>query len=136
MADYIQFVLPNKPPQCSGRGVRFEMLTPTERDQALVSAATLAGDDKTKLNLLRQREGVRRMLRAVTRTKGLTDDEMLKLPESDWMKLDHQKLEEEYDRLFTTKDDEILAWFYREYHEPSQKDVEAIAGKAHTVSVG
>ena len=138
MADYIQFALPNTPPQCSGRGVRFELLSPTERDHALVSAATLAGDDKAKLNILRQREGVRRMLRAVTKSKGLTDANLLSLPDGDWIALSHQKLVEDgvYDGFFTAQDDEILAWFYREYHEPSEKDVRAIAGKVQMVSTG
>ena len=138
MTDYLQLVLPNTLPQCSGRAVRFELLSPTERDQALVAAATLAGDDKAKLNILRQREGVRRMLRAVTKTKGLTDEAVLALPESDWIALSHQKLVEDgvYDGFFTAKDDEILAWAYREYHEPTEKDVKAIAGKVRTVSVG
>ena len=85
MADYVQFTLPNKLPQNSGRGVRFALLTPTERDQSLLSAATLAGADKAKLQILRQREGVMRMLRAVTKKKGLSDSDVLKLPESEWM---------------------------------------------------
>ena len=66
MAELIQFCLPNKAPQTSGRGVRFALLNPVERNQALLSAATLAGEDKAKLNLLRQFEGVKRMVRAVT----------------------------------------------------------------------
>jgi hypothetical protein len=65
MSEFIEFRLPNKAPQHSGRGVRFELLSPTERDAALVSAAMLAGEDKIKLALLRQREGVKRMLRAL-----------------------------------------------------------------------
>jgi hypothetical protein len=134
MAEYIQFALPNRPPQHSGRGVRFVLLSPADRDQALVSAALLSGDDKTKLAIFRQREGVRRMLRAVTKKTGVTDEELLD-PGTEWISVSHQKLEEDYDKLFTTRDDEILSWIYREYHEPNQKDVDAIAKKVRTVCV-
>ncbi len=133
MAEFIEFCLPNRAPQHTGRGVRFELLSPTERDAALVSAAMLAGEDKIKLALLRQREGVKRMLRAVTKKKGLAEADLLD-PKTEWMPVTHALLESDYDKLFTTRDDEVLAWFYREYHEPSAKDVEAIAKKARTVS--
>ena len=136
MADYIQFCLPHKAPQTSGRGVRIQLLSPTERNQALLSAAMLAGEDKAKLALLRQLEGVKRMLRMVTKKPGHTDEALLTLPENEWMTVTHQGLESDYAELFTAKDDEILAWFYREYHEPSQKEVDAIAGKVRTVSTG
>ncbi len=135
MSELIELCLPNKAPQHSGRGVRFELLSPTDRDAAIVSAALLAGDDKIKLTLLRQREGVKRMLRAVTKKKGLSQEELLD-PKTEWMPVDHALLETDYDKLFTCRDDEVLAWFYREYHEPSAKDVEAIAKKARPVSSG
>jgi hypothetical protein len=105
-----------------------------ERNHVLLSAATLAGDDKAKLTLLRQLEGVKRMLRAVTKKKGLTDEDLVTLPESEWMPVTQQSLESDYATLFTAKDDEILSYFYRDYHEPSQKEVNDIAGKVRTVS--
>jgi hypothetical protein len=135
MSEYVEFCLPSRTPQHSGRGVRFALLSPTERDAALVSAAMLAGDDKIKLALLRQREGVKRMLRAVTKRTGLSEADLLD-PKTEWMPVTHALLESDYDKLFTCRDDEVLAWFYREYHEPSAKDVEAIAKKARTVSSG
>jgi hypothetical protein len=54
LSEFIEFCLPSKAPQHSGRGVRFELLSPTERDAALVSAAMISGDDKIKLALLRR----------------------------------------------------------------------------------
>ena len=135
MAEYIEFCLPHRVPQHSGRGVRFELLSPTERDAALMSAAMLAGEDRAKLALLRQREGVKRMVRAVTKKTGLKDEDLLD-PKTEWMPVTHALLESDYDKFFTCRDDEILAWFYREYHEPSAKDVEAIAKKVRTVSSG
>ncbi|HEY3821829.1 MAG TPA: hypothetical protein VGL81_31905 [Polyangiaceae bacterium] len=135
MAEMIELCLPSKAPQHSGRGVRFELLSPTDRDAALLSAAMIAGDDKIKLALLRQREGVKRMLRAVTKRNGLTEADLLD-PKTEWMPVTHALLESDYDKLFTCRDDEVLAWFYREYHEPSAKDVEAIAKKVRTVSSG
>jgi hypothetical protein len=135
MSDLIELCLPNKAPQHSGRGVRFELLSPTERDAAIVSAALLAGEDKIKLALLRQREGVKRMLRAVTKKAGLTAPDLLD-PKTEWMPVTHALLESDYDKLFTCRDDEVLAWFYREYHEPSAKEVEAIAKKVRAVSSG
>jgi hypothetical protein len=133
--DLIELCLPSKAPQHSGRGVRFELLSPTERDAALVSAAMLAGGDKIKLTLLRQREGTKRMLRAVTKKKGLSQEDLLD-PKTEWMSVDHALLESDYDKLFTCRDDEVLAWFYRQYHEPSSEEVEAIAKKARPVSSG
>jgi hypothetical protein len=135
VADLIEFCLPDRAPRHSGRGVRFELLSPTERDAAIASAALLAGEDKIKLALLRQREGVKRMLRAVTKKKGLSEADLLD-PKTEWMPVTHALLESDYDKLFTCRDDEVLAWFYREYHEPSAKEVEAIAKKARAVSSG
>jgi hypothetical protein len=135
MSEFIEFCLPNKTPQHSGRGVRFEMLSPTDRDAALVSAAMLAGGDKIKLTLFRQREGVKRMLRSVTKRKGLSPEALVD-PETEWMPVDHALLESDYDKLFTCRDDEVLAWFYRQYHEPSAEEVEAIAKKVRPVSSG
>jgi succinate dehydrogenase flavin-adding protein (antitoxin of CptAB toxin-antitoxin module) len=135
LSEFIELCLPNKAPQHSGRGVRFELLSPTDRDAALISAAMIAGDDKIKLAVLRQREGVKRMLRAITKKKGLTEADLLD-PKTEWMPVSHALLESDYDKLFTCRDDEVLAWFYREYHEPSAKDVEAIAKKARTASSG
>jgi hypothetical protein len=132
VSDFIELCLPNKAPQHSGRGVRFELLSPTERDAAIVSAAMLAGEDKIKLALLRQREGVKRMVRAVTKRTGLTEADLLNT-KTEWMPVSHALLESDYDKLFTCRDDEVLAWFYREYHEPSPKEVEAIAKKARAV---
>jgi hypothetical protein len=136
MAEYLQFVLPKSLPKHSGRGVRFEILDPTARDQMLLAAATLAGDDDKKLAIIRQREGVRRMLRAVTRDGNLTEEQILALPETAWTKVDAQMLalDDTYKKLFTTKDDELLCWLYRDYHEITKSDVEAIAGKVRTVS--
>ncbi len=136
MAEYLQFALPKSLPKHAGRGVRFEILDPTTRDQMLLAVATLAGEDDKKLAILRQREGVRRMLRAVTRDGNLTEEQILALPESAWTKVDAQGLadDEAYRKLFTTKDDELLCWLYRDYHEITKSDVDAIAGKVRTVS--
>ena len=90
--------------------MRFELLSPTDRDAALISAAMLAGDDKIKLALLRQREGVKRMLRAVSKKKELTEADLLD-PKTEWMPTSPALLESDYDKLFTCRDDEVLAWF-------------------------
>jgi hypothetical protein len=138
MSEYLQVALPNSAPRHSGRGIRFEIIPPDERDQMLHSVAVLAGSDANKLSILRQREGVKRMLRAVTRDGHLTEEQVFALPESGWMKVDEQVLadDEAYKKLFTTRDDELLCWLYRDYHEISKADVDAIAGKVRTVSVG
>lgn len=138
MTELLQLALPNRPPRHSGRGIRFAIIPPDERDQMLHTVALLAGKDERKLAILRQREGVKRMLRAVTRDGGLTEEQVFGLPESGWLKLDEQVLadDEQYRALFTTKDDELLCWLYRDYHEISREDVDAIAGKVRTVSVG
>jgi hypothetical protein len=137
MTDILQVALPKRPPVHSGRGVRFELLTPDERDRMLVSVATLCGTDDKKMGILRQREGVKCMLRQVTRERDLTEEQIFALPADAWIKVDQQMLADdaEYKKLFTAKDDELLCFLYRDHHEITKAEVDQIAGKVRTVSV-
>lgn len=124
-------------PPTSGRGVRYKLLSPTERDEVLLRAATISdgGNDKNRLALSSTKEGVKSMLVAVTKESSLKD---LKNGCS-WEKLNLEKLglpgTFEYDKLFTAKDDEILCGIYQRNHGASATEVDMIAGKAQMVSM-
>lgn len=123
---------------CTGRGVRFKHLTPSERDTMSRKAATLAGKEATiyDLRMLEFREGVKAMLHSVTRETSLTFEQA---QAGAWQKLDAHSLEMpgelNYDTLFNAKDDAVLTALYRRAHEVSVAEIEAIAGKALPVSV-
>lgn len=120
----------------SGRGVRYRMLSPEERDEVLFKSAKLAGDvnDRQKLAVFTAREGVKSMLVAVTKQRGLRS-----LNSADWHKVTMESLtlpgEWEYNKIFTAKDDEILSGIYMKLHNASREEVEMIAGKAQKVSM-
>jgi hypothetical protein len=128
----------------SGRGVRYHTLSPAEVDRVNADAARLV-DPTTgpvEYRSVQIREGIKRMLVAVTKRTGIvSQDELLALTTADWEPLEPRKLEAgmgafSYDTLFTAKDDAILAVVYRQLHEVTLAEVQAILGKALTVSVG
>ena len=122
-------------PDCSGRGVRYRTLGPSEMDAVLLVGAKVAGASAGPLEIrvAANREGIKRMLVAVTTQGELTD-----LSEAKWSTLDAGALELpgplSYDELVTGKDDGVLSAIYRRLHEPSALEIEAIAGKALPVS--
>lgn len=130
-------------PGCSGRGVRYRLLPPSERDAVLKKAASAAGEKASGIDmrLTEFREGIKAMLVSVTAETGFTTFEQLagtaEKP-TKWEALSAEKLELPgplmYDALFNAKDDAVLTGLYRRAHEVTQAEVDAIAGKALPVS--
>ena len=127
---------------CSGRGVKIRLLTPVQKDQAAIAAAKIAGKDAVNIeyNVLHSQEMAERSLVAVTKKTGFKSmDEVLALAESEWVELTSAKLctpggEASYSVLFNAKDDDIICRLVAQLHQATKDEVDAIAGKALTVS--
>lgn len=121
----------------SGRGVRMRMLDPDEKDLAAECAARDAGEDGTniKYNQLRARESVHRALVEVTTTGEITD-----LATASWKKVTQLDLESggpmSASSLFTAKDLDFLVRWFRDNHDATAADYEAIMGEALEVAEG
>lgn len=112
---------------CSGRGVRFRILSPLEDDQLELDAAKELpqGGSLLELRIIRYREAIKRMLVAYTEP-GLTSEQ---LATAKWIKPDPSVLETDWGKIFGPRDDKFLVELYRHYHEVSKDEVEQIVGK-------
>lgn len=134
--DLLQVHLPSK------RAARFRLLTPTEHDEILLKAATLAGPSGSvaAIRTSQVRESLKAMLHSCTRKLVESLEEAARLEKSEWVELNAQVLtipgDFQYDRAFTAKDDMVLSHLYTRYHELTKDEAEAIVGKVQTVSVG
>ncbi len=122
-------------PNCCGRGVQFKLLTPSEIGKVSQNAAKIVGTDATIIDLKKMEWllGVKAMLCAVTVAKGL---KTIVGKDIKWKELNAMDIDMEYDKLFGGKDSQVLEAVYRQYHEVSQSEVDAIVGKALPVSEG
>ncbi len=117
----------------SGRGVRYRLLSPSERDQVLFNAARAAGADASRqeMAVYAAREGAKAMLVAITDTAVKT------MAGAAWSKVTPEILTLPgklcYDSIFSAKDDEILCGLYQHNHGVSQEDIEEISSKAEEV---
>jgi hypothetical protein len=118
---------------CSGRGVRFRDLDPTEVEQITIDAGKGLTTDASMLELRKTewRLGSRRMITAVTEGKALKEAD---LPTAKWIDVNEQYLDAHYTSLFTAKDNALLTALYREYHEINEDELDAISKKVLTVS--
>ena len=105
------------------------MLESFEVDENLTAAAKLMGKSAEFFEIKKTewRNGVKKFLVAVSEP---TDDPMT----ATFKKVDHSTLDELYPKIFTAKDAQILEGLYRDFHEVSSDDLEAIVGKALPVS--
>lgn len=117
---------------CSGRGVRFRLLAPTEVDTATIDAAKQLGPEGTlaELRILEGREALKRMIVAYTEP-GLSAEAVLS---ATWIKALPEVLETDYGRIFPAKDDKVLYGIYKRFHEVSADDIDQIVGKALDVA--
>ncbi len=122
---------------CSGRGVRYKLLTPSERERVQLNAGKHVGPDTTILELrnLENRFGVQAMIVAYTKQTGFKDESKLMVENVVWQNTDAMELEDQYNKLFTAKDDAVLCRVYQKNHEVSESEVDAIMGKSIQVSV-
>ncbi|WP_438029016.1 hypothetical protein [Sorangium sp. So ce233] len=120
----------------SGRGVRLRQLDQPELDAAFLSAAKVAGAEASMadIRVREQHDCVLRMILEVTEKRDLET-----LDGAAWRKVTHQELEDEegshrFSKLFTAKDTAFLRRMYREWHNLSEAEAEAIAGNGLPVS--
>jgi hypothetical protein len=121
----------------SGRGVRVRLLDPDEKELAAECAAKETGEDGSniKYNQLRAREGLHRCIVEVT-----TQGELADLATATWKKVTQLDLEGggamASATLFTAKDLDFLAAWFRDNHDATSADFEAIMGEALEVADG
>ncbi len=115
----------------SGRGVRVRMLEPHEHG-GILEAATKLVDNSAKIIELKKKEwrlGVKAFIVEFTAPcEEITKD-------TKWTKADPAEMDAQFDKIFAAKDVAVLEHMYREFHEVSEAEVEAIAGKALPVSL-
>lgn len=129
---------------CTGRGVRFRELTAPEVDGLAVEAIkAINNKDATvaEFRVAETREGIVRMLCAVTKKGGLTKATIRELRPTDWQQLTQADLmnpngDLAYEKLFSnSKDHAVLGAIFAQYHKVSQSELDAIVGEVLTVSV-
>lgn len=141
MSQYTQINLIAK--GCSGRGIRFKLLNPLERDQASIDAAKVSGKNASNLQyaLFEVRELINKSIVSVTKKGGYKlDSDIMALPDTEWEKVTQFNLEDpgcpfEYNKLFTPKEDSIIAMYIKSLYSPTQEDIDSILGKAVTIAM-
>lgn len=116
---------------CSGRKVRFKVLTSAEVDKLSLDAAALQTDNASSLEYSaeRIRLGIQRMLVSVESEAGSGQ-----LVKTSAAALSGDG-DDSYNALFSnSKDNAVLGMLFSRYHDISRKDVEDIMGKAQAVS--
>lgn len=129
MSDQFQYHLKGK--GHSGRGVRIVSLPAHEVEDGLTNAAKLAGAEATPIEIkkVEWRNGVKSFIRAFT--------EPCENPLAEgvvWKKASVQMFEEGLAKFFTAKDCAVLESLFRDYHEVTQAELDAIVGKPLPVS--
>lgn len=117
----------------SGRGVRMRDLDAAEKDLASRIAAKAAGPDATNGEFMSRRtsECLCRSIVAVTKEGKLSAEGVMA---ATWMSTTQEALEDtggplSFAKLFTAKDRDAMAHFFRLHHDAEEADVEAIMGK-------
>ena len=140
----MQYQLALSLPDCSGRGVRFSLLSPADHDDVMLQAAKRIGPEGSLIELKKAewREGVMRMVKEVTVNTDCFSQEALLRPEVKWRKVTYVDLEADFNesdedkRLLQPKDWAILTEMYRSKHDVSLDEVKLIQGKVLAVSTG
>lgn len=114
----------------SKRVVHVKMLDALDVEDNLTTAAKLVGKDATGFDVKKAewRNGVKRFIVAVSEPTDV-DSVDLKM-----RKVTVQDLDQSFGDLFTAKDQQVLEQTYRDFHEVSLDEIEAISGKARVVS--
>lgn len=128
-------------PNCSGRAVRLRAIGPEARNQASLEASRLVDDtsDHQAMGQTFNNELLKRTIVAVTKKTGLqTQDQALQLSEADWLKTGPQEFETDpersFDALFTARDIAVLNAIAMRLYHVADEDVDAIMGKALSIS--
>lgn len=113
----------------SKRVVHVRMLDAFEVEDNLTQAAKLLGKSAEYFEIKKTewRNGVKRFILAVS-------DPVDTVAEAKMRKVNIADLDATFSDLFTAKDQQVLEAMYREFHEVSVDEVDAIVGKALPVS--
>ena len=116
----------------SGRAVRVEALPSHEVEDLLTTAAKLAGLEATPVEIkkIEWRNGTKSCVKFFTEP---CEDPLAE--GTKWKKATQESLDS-LAEFFTAKDCQVLESLYRDYHEVTQKELEAITGKALPVTGG
>lgn len=119
---------------CSNRGVRFKTLSPDEVEKVNVDAAKLVGTEATIVELKKRvwAMGVRRMVQEYS--DPALSEEGLQAKGIKWKKTSVQELDEKIATIFEAKDCAYLEALYRQYHEITEPELQALSGKVLAVS--
>lgn len=114
----------------SGRGVKLRALDPLECEDVFTSAAKVAGKEATfiELHAIASRNGVKRFVAEITEPVDTIDEK------TKWKKVSMEYMDEHFQTVFTPKDIVVLEKMYRDFHDVSQDEVDAIVGKAIPVA--
>lgn len=115
----------------SGRAVRIEALEPDAAENCLTMAAKLAGTEATPIEIKKSEWRMGSKLFIVKYSEPC-DDPMK--PDLKWSTPKPGQFDQDMAKYFTTKDCQVLEALYREYHEVTQAELEAITGKMLPVS--
>ena len=126
---------------CSGRAVKIRELSAEEVDKCAINASKIMGDGATnaEYGITKHREMNFAAVVGVTTIGNFkTLDEVLAAGPSAWAKLSPLILEQSgplsYASLFRAKDDAVISGIVQRLHFVSGEDIEAIMGKALSVS--
>jgi len=136
----IQFRLSAK--DCSDRAIRIRDIDPTERDKVSIDTATEVGKDATgaQYAVTEARNLITICLVGVTKSAVASDDALLALPASEWIPLNPEKLSADptapthYSKLFSPKEDSIIAGIVRRRNNATTDEIDSILGKAMAVA--
>ncbi len=136
MSELVEYALVGK--GFSGRGVRLRVLEPDERDEIVERSAQEAGAEATNIQFsnLVLKNCLCRMVQQVTKETGLPDAE--KVHAATWVDVSERQLAGEkgsnLNSFFNAKDQDVLGRIYKEAHEATKAEIDAIMGKAVRVS--
>lgn len=125
-----------------GRGVRYEIL-PTDMVEKILATAfaklTADGGNPSALELQRlaTRNGARAMVKQVTKSlcRSAADQTAAKADPAAWRTITDAEyaVDEEWAKLFGTKEEQLLSQVYDREHNVSQAEVNDVLGKATEV---
>ncbi len=117
----------------NGRAVQLEPLDPDDAENCLTMAAKLAGTEATPIEIKKTewRTGSKLFIKKYTEP---TENPLA--PDTKWLTPKVGQFDHDMAKYFSAKDCQVLEAIYREYHEVTQAELEAIMGKALPVSEG
>lgn len=109
----------------SGRCVRLRVLTGDELDKYFDNTSMLLGKDATMGELLTKHKLYCLKATVIAMTEPNSESPT---KNSGWEKVSFEKVQTEFDTLFTAKDREMIGRIYNQNHDPNQAEIADIMG--------